>query len=171
MKRSAILFLDIIVSLIIFEWSVKGPWLRLLGFSYYHSRGDVWLPTPPAAVGYFRGIVTSGSLAFATFFLLASALLFLRGRLRAASADIQDGGILYNEFYGTFPRLLVKYFSALSISFVAPFFYSYMRRFHGSRTFCIVGGLAISIALFIFILTFTGFLWQSRPKSGSLPVS
>jgi hypothetical protein len=53
----------------------------------------------------------------------------------------------------------------LSISFVAPFFYSFMRRFHGSRTFCIVGGLAISIALFISILAAVGFLARSRPAA------
>jgi hypothetical protein len=94
MKRRAILFLDIIVSFIIYDWSVRGPWMPLLGYTYYHSRGDVWLPTPPAAVGYFRGIVTHGSTAFAIFFLLASVILFLLGRRPAAATDSQTRAIL-----------------------------------------------------------------------------
>jgi hypothetical protein len=162
MKRNAILCLDILVSFIIYEWSAMGRWLSLFRFTYYHSRGDVWLPTPPAAIGYIRGIVTTGSIAFAIFFVLASALLYLLAAGRAASTHSQPGAIFYDAFYGSFPKLLVKYFSILSISFVAPFFYSYMRRFHRSREFCIVGGAAISILLFISILAAVGVLVRSR---------
>ena len=98
MKRNAILICDIVAFLIVVEWSLLGPWDRLLGFNVYHSRGDVWLPTPPAAADFFRAMVSTGSSLFAIFFLLTSCLIFYLGRSRGAATD-EKRGILYQAFY------------------------------------------------------------------------
>ena len=135
----------------VIEWARLGPWDHLLGFSVYHSRGDVWLPTPPVAADFFRGMVSTGSTLFAMFFLAASVLIFFRSRSPGVSPD-ESRGFLDGIFYGDAPRLSVKYFVFLFISFVAPFFYNFMWRFHVARSCRIAGGLAISIATFAIVL-------------------
>jgi hypothetical protein len=149
MKRR-ILLCDCVVSLTIFAWSLLGPWDRILGFSVYRSRGNVWLPTPPAAASFFRSIVSSGSLLFAVFFLLTSVLIFSFKRAGAAPGGATREGILYHAFYGSARQLFVKYSAILLISFISP--YNYMWRFHVTRSFRIAGGLAISITVFVVIL-------------------
>jgi len=152
MRRNAILCCDIIVSLVVVEWSLLGPWDKLLGFDVYHSRGDVWLPTPPAAAAFFRGMVSTGTMLFAGFFLIASLLIFLVGRSRSASADEKSGTVLERMFYGDARKLTVKYAVFLFISLISPFFYNWMWRFHVTRPMRIAGGCAMSIAAFIVIL-------------------
>ena len=152
MRRNAILCCDIIVSLVVVEWSLLGPWDKLLGFNFYHSRGDVWLPTPPAAAAFFRGMVSTGTMVFAMFFLLASVLIFFLGRSRSASADEKSGTVLERMFYGDARKLTVKYAVFLLISLISPFFYNWMWRFHVTRAMRIAGGCAMSIAAFVVIL-------------------
>jgi hypothetical protein len=151
-RRNAILCCDIIVSLIVVEWSLLGPWDKLLGFDVYHSRGDVWLPTPPAAAAFFRGMVSTGTMVFAVFFLIASVLIFFLGRSRSASVDEKSGTTLERMFYGDARKLAVKYAVFLLISLISPFFYNWMWRFHVTRPMRIAGGCAMSIAGFIVIL-------------------
>jgi hypothetical protein len=102
MKRTAILACDIIAALIVVEWSLYGPWNRLLGYDFYHSRGDVWLPTPPAAASFFRGMVSTGTSLFVIFFLLTSCLIFYLALARGASTTNQKRGVLHQMFYGAF---------------------------------------------------------------------
>jgi len=169
-RRNAILCCDIIVSLIVVEWSLLGPWDKLLGFDVYHSRGDVWLPTPPAAANFFRGMVSTGTMLFAVFFLIASILIFLMGRSRSASADQKGGSILDQMFYGDASKLTVKYAVFLFISFISPFFYNFMWRFQVTRPMRIAGGLAISLAVFIAVMTVRAMLTPlapSRPSAAS----
>jgi hypothetical protein len=164
MRRNAILCCDIIVLLIVVEWSSRGPWDQLLGFSVYHSRGDVWLPTPPAAANFFRGMVSTGTMLFAVFFLIASVLIFLLGRSRSASVDQKGPAILEQMFYGDSNKLIVKYADFLLISLISPFFYNFMWRFHVTRAMRIAGGLAISIAMFIAVMTIAETLTRLMPR-------
>ena len=164
MRRNAILCCDLIVSIVVFVWSLLGPWDRLLGFNFYHSRGNVWLPTPPAAADFFRAMVSTGVLAFAIFFLLASFLTFFLGQSRGSLADRPPGGILYRMFYGDSLHLIVKYFAILFITFISPFFYQYMWRFPVTRPQRIAGGAAISIALFIAILALAQLVARTAPQ-------
>ena len=164
MRRNAILWCDIIVSFIVVEWSLQGPWDKLLGFNVYHSRGDVWLPTPPAAAAFFRGMVSTGTMVFAAFFLIVSVLIFLMGRSRSASVDEKTGTILERMFYGDARKLTVKYAVFLLISVISPFFYNWMWRFHVTRPMRIAGGCAISLAVFIAVMTIVEMLTHLMPR-------
>ena len=164
MRRNAILWCDIIVSFIVVEWSLQGPWDKLLGFNVYHSRGDVWLPTPPAAAAFFRGMVSTGTRVFAAFFLIVSVLIFLMGRSRSASVDEKTGTILERMFYGDARKLTVKYAVFLLISVISPFFYNWMWRFHVTRPMRIAGGCAISLAVFIAVMTIAAMLTRLTPR-------
>ena len=164
MRRNAILCCDIIVSLIVVEWSLLGPWDKLLGFNVYHSRGDVWLPTPPAAAAFFRGMVSTGTMVFAVFFLIASVLTFFLGRSRSAPVDEKSGTVLERMFYGDARKLTVKYAVFLLISLISPFFYNWMWRFHVTRPMRIAGGCAISLAVFIAVMTIVEMLTRLMPR-------
>jgi hypothetical protein len=161
MKRNAVLCCDIIVSIVVYVWSLLGPWDQMLGFSVYHSRGDVWLPMPPAAADFFRAMVSTGTAWFAILFLLSSCVIFYLGR--GASTD-QKRGILYQMFYGDALKLAVKYFAFLAISFIAPFFYNYMWRFGVTRPFKIADGHAISIASFMVVLAIAELVSRIAPQ-------
>src|SRR5580692_9063987 len=150
--RRRILLSDCVVSLTIFAWAMLGPWDRMLGFSVYRSRGSVVLPTPPAAASFFRSMVSSGSLLFAVFFLLTSVLILYFNRRGKASDGSNREGILCHAFYGSARQLFVKYSAVLLVSFISPFFYNYMWRFHVTRSLRIAGGLAITVAVFLLVL-------------------
>jgi hypothetical protein len=158
-----ILLYDCVVSLTIFAWALLGPWDRILGFSVYRSRGNVWLPTPPAAASFFRSMVSSGSLLFAVFFLLTSVRIFYFKRRGKASDGSTREGLLYQAFYGDARPLFVKYSGVLLVSFLSPFFYNYMWRFHVTRSFRIAGGLAITIALLVVILSTGSLVIRTTP--------
>jgi hypothetical protein len=164
MKRAAILLCDVVVCILVIGWSMLGPWDRILGFSVYHSRGDVWLPMPPAAADFFRGIVSTGTTLFAIFFLLISILIFIRGRSGGAASDPGGGTIPYRAFYGNALQLLVKYSAVLFISFISPFFYNYMWRFAVTRPFKIAGGAAISIAAFTLVVAIAALVARAAPQ-------
>jgi hypothetical protein len=163
-RRNAILCCDIIVSLIVAEWSLYGPWDKLLGFDVYHSRGDVWLPTPLAAAAFFRGMVSTGTMVFAVFLLIASVLIFFLGRSRGASVDEKSGTVLEQMFYGDARKLTVKYAVFLLISLISPFFYNWMWRFHVTRPMRIAGGCAISLAVFVAAMTIAAMLTRLMPR-------
>lgn len=57
-----------------------------------------------------------------------------------------------NPLHGNVYRLAIKYFAFLLSAFVSPYFYSFMWRFHGSRSFRIAGGLTIALLVFTVIL-------------------
>lgn len=163
MRRNVILLCDIIAFYIVFVWSVRGPWDRLLGFSVYHSRGDVWLPTPPAAAAYFRSIVSRGATMFAQCFLVTSLLLLYLGRPHGTSTD-ERRGILFDAFYGDTRNLIVKYSAFLVTSFISPFFYNFMWRFPLTHPYRVVGGFAISVGLFILILAIAELVARVAPS-------
>ena len=163
MRRNAILWCDIIASLIVVEWSLQGPWDKLLGFNVYHSRGDVWLATPPAAANFFRGMVSTGTMLFAGLFLIASLLIFLVGRSRSASVGEKSGTVLEQMFYGDDGKLTVKYVVFLFTSLISPFFYNWMWRFQVTRPMRIAGGCAISIAVFIAVMTIAAMFTRRAP--------
>jgi hypothetical protein len=140
MKKKAVLLCDIIVFCAVIVWSRVGPWDRLLGFTVYHSRGDVWLPMPPAAAAFFRSIVSTASLMFA---------------MGGSSGIEKREPILYRAFYGDTLELSVKYAAFLFISFISPFFCNFMARYQVAPPMRIAGGLAISLTAFIVILTIT----------------
>ena len=111
-----------------------------------------WLPIPPAAAAFFRGIVSTGSLLFAIFLLISSLLAFYRGR---STASELRGTILYRAFYGDTFELLAKYAAFLFISFISPFLYSFTARYQVAPPLRVAGGLAISLAAFFVILAIT----------------
>jgi hypothetical protein len=144
----------VIVGFVAIAWCWLGLWIKLLGFSVYHSRGDVWLPTPPAASAYFHRMVLIGTLAFVLIVLLVStASLFLR-LPEERSQTTASGSSNYAVFRGDAYRLSVRYFALLLSVFLSPYFYNFMWRFQGSLMFRIAGGLAITLVAFIVVLLF-----------------
>jgi hypothetical protein len=139
---------DVVVCGVAIVWCWLGLWVSLLGFSVYHSRGGVWLPTPPEASAFFLGMVLTGTFGFALIFLLVSSTILLVGFPAEASGRSARGHLFYGDAYG----LAVKYFAFLSSAFVSPYFYNLMWRFQGTRSFRITGGLAITCLAFIAIL-------------------
>lgn len=91
MRRNFILMGDLLAYCIVIEWCRLGLWINLLGFSVYHSRGDVWLPTPQPAINFLMGMVLTATFLFATLFLLISCLIFFFAR----PSTIDDAGRIY----------------------------------------------------------------------------
>ena len=168
MKRNAILLSDIIAAFIVIEWSLYGPWDRLLGYNFYHSRGDVWLPTPVAAADFFRGMVSTGTALFLIIFLLTSCMIFVLGRPRGASAD-EKGGVLYELFFGDASKLTVKYSAFLLVSFISPFFYGPTLRFHYTRSGRIADGLAMSLVALVIVFVIAGLAARIAPSRRPAP--
>src|ERR1700758_2645115 len=105
MKRSlGISSADLTLSFAIYAWYAFAPWTRLYGFGVYHSRGDVWLPTPPAARAFFEHMVMAETFVFLSFFVAVSILT-----LTVRSFPLR------NAFHGGGRELIVKY-SALLLS-------------------------------------------------------
>jgi hypothetical protein len=164
MSRSAtILGADVIAAIIAVVWIWSGVWFGLLGFSFYHSRGDVWLPTPAAARDFFEAMVLTGTVSFAALFAAASVVIFLARRFSSGSED-SSGNFLTAAFYGDNRRLYVKYSAFLLSAFVSPYFYSYMRTFQFRRLLAffnsrdvrmvqICGGFAITLAVLLIVIT------------------
>ena len=163
MKTVAALLGDVVVCCVAIGWCWLGLWISLLGFSVYHSRGDVWLPTPPEARAFFLGMVLTGTIGFAlVFLLLSSTTLLLRTRATVCDHSVK-GLVSHRDAYG----LPVKYFAFLSSAFLSPYFYNFMWRFQGTRSFRITGGLAITFLAFIAILiggqSFVALVAQKEP--------
>jgi len=146
-KAIAAFFGDVLVCSVAIAWCWLGLWINLFGFSIYHSRGNVWLPTPPAAIVFFHSMVMSGTLGFALSVLVASSATLL---LESRHATV--GRSVYTAFYGDARRLSTKYLAFLLSAFVSPFFYDFMWRFRGTRSFRIACGLALTLVAFTIIL-------------------
>jgi len=169
MRRSiTVLGVDVIVSLIALAWCWWGAWFGLLGFSVYHSRGDVWLPTPPVAREFFQAMVMTGTVFFVALFVLVSVVIFLVRRYSGAS-DERSGSFLSTAFYGDNRRLYMKYAAFLFVAFISPYFYRFMRRVQlrplmlllnapEARMFRICGGFAITFAAFVVAVAATDWL-------------
>jgi hypothetical protein len=154
MRRAAIFSADLIASIMIVAWYVWGPWIDLYGFSVYHSRGDVWLPTPPGARNFLTAMVSIEAGLFASLFVAASCLLFRFGRFpNAGDAEVEN--FLPDAFYGDWRRLLAKY-SALFLSSIAlPFAIITLWKLHATRAFAKPICLAITLATFLVVALVT----------------
>jgi hypothetical protein len=105
-RSAAILGVDVIASLLALAWIWSGLWFGLLGFSVYHSRVDVWLPTPLAAREFFSSTVLTGTVFFAALFMLVSVVNFLARRFSGRSeSEHRSGNFLTAAFYGDSRRL------------------------------------------------------------------
>jgi hypothetical protein len=150
MRKSLILIGDMLAVAILICWCRLGLWINLLGFSLYHSRGDVWLPTPPPAIDFLMGMVLDATILLATSFLLISLLIFLAGRCR----DTDKAGpwhFLHDAFYGDARKLLVKYSVLLLGLIILPLAVSSMWRIRPSHQFAILTGSGIMLVAFIVI--------------------
>lgn len=152
MKAFATLLGDVLVGFVAIAWCWLGLWIKLLGFSVYHSRGDVWLPTPPTASTYFQSMVLTGTLGFVLIILLVSTAMLLLRSLAERSRTSATGSSTYAVFRSDAYGLSVRYLALLLSAFLSPYFYNFMWRFQGSLMFRIAGGLAITLVTFIAIL-------------------
>jgi hypothetical protein len=164
MRRYMTLMGDVLAYGILIGWSRLGLWIKLLGFSVYHSRGDVWLPMPPQAIDFLMGMVLTAAFLFATFFLLASCLIFLFGRFSKAGG----GHFLDEAFYGDGRKLIVKYFVFLSSAFITPLAIYSMWKIRPLRNFTIFTAFGIMLTVFIVIIFIADFmLSRSTPRQVS----
>jgi hypothetical protein len=159
MRRKVILAGDVLAFGALIAWCWSGLWIDLLGFSTYHSRGDVWLPTPPAALNFLMGLVCTATFLFGAAFLLTSSLIFLFG----GSPKEERWHLLYSMFYGR-KELLVKYFAFLSSAVVVPLAVREMWKIHPTREFTIFGAFGIMLAVFV-VIVFIADLMLSRSTS------
>jgi hypothetical protein len=152
MRRAAILSADLVVSIIVVLWYLRGPWIDLYGFSVYHSRGDVWLATPPLARVFLSGMVLTATLVFVSFFVLASFLTCVFRRF-----PLHDG------FYGNGRKLLIKYCGFFLSSIALPFALNLAHKYGTTREFYIAFAVAASLLSFIAIV-FVANLLFARPS-------
>jgi hypothetical protein len=152
MKRPTVIFgIDVLASLAILAWYLRGPWIDLYGFSIFRNRLGDLATRPPIAIHYIHGLVFTGVLLFVALFLLAS-LLALTGRPRS----------LYHAFYGYAPELIAKYSSLLLSSIVSAYFYNSLWRFHGTRLYRVSVGLALTVATFVLVMLLADWLIARR---------
>ena len=131
-----------LASIAIIAWCKFGPWIKILGFDTYHSRGDVWLPTTPIAQAFFRAMVVDGIAMFAVVFVLMSFLVFRTIR------DTPRAGFVQRIFYGASARLIVKYLLLAIVVFISPIFFNWMWHFRFTRFQRVQGASAITTAVF-----------------------
>jgi hypothetical protein len=170
-RRAVILGADLITSIMVVAWYAWGPWVDLYGFSVYHSRGDVWLPTPQAAINFFSRMVLTVTFIYAPLFVLTSCLTFFFGR--PYSVDGADRRhFLRDAFYGDSRRLLVKYCAFLLSSIALAFATSSTLKFRTSHEFSISAAVGITLVAFLVVVFVADMLlarpmtWQKRqPKS------
>ena len=156
MRRTAILSADLIVSIIVVLWYQLGPWIDLYGFSVYHSRGDVWLPTPPLARHFLSGMVLTAILVLISFFVLASFLMCIFRRFP-----------LHEAFYGNSRKLLIKYCAFLLSSIALPFALNRVHKFGTTREFYIASAVGISLLSFIAIVFLANMLFAHPPQQNA----
>ncbi len=137
-RRVLILLGDLSGSLAAIVWIWSDWWVAPMGFSVYHSRGDVWLPTPPKAAKFFHDMVMTGNLAYIILFFVISALLWLRLSRQQARISERSSPFLATAFYGGNSSLAVKYGALLSSAILSPYFYSYLRHFHFQKLLMIL---------------------------------
>jgi hypothetical protein len=153
MRRAAILSADLVVSIIVVLWYLWGPWIDLYGFSVYHSRGDVWLATPPMARAFLSGMVLTATLVFISFFVLASFLTCVFRRFP-----------LHDAFYGNGRKLLIKYCAFFLSSIALPFALNPAHKYGTTREFYIAFAVAASLLSFITIVFVANLLFAHPPR-------
>lgn len=153
MRRAAILSADLVVSIIVVLWYLWGPWMDLYGFSVYHSRGDVWLATPPLARAFLSGMVLTATLVFVSFFVLASFLTCVFRRFP-----------LHDAFYGNGRKLLIKYCAFFLGSIALPFGLNPAHKYGTTREFYIAFAVAVSLLTFIAIASVANLLFARPPR-------
>lgn len=153
MRRAAILSADLVVSIIVVLWYLWGPWIDLYGFSVYHSRGDVWLATPPLARAFLSGMVLSATLVFVSFFVLASLLTCVFRRFP-----------LHDAFYGNGRKLLIKHCAFFLSSIALPFALNPAHKYGTTREFYIAFAVAASLLSFITIVFVANLLFAHPPR-------
>jgi len=162
MRKKLILIGDVVAYVALIGWFKLGLWIELLGFSTYHSRGDVWLPTPPAALAFQMGLICTAAFLFGAVFLLSSFTVFLLG---GAPKEADRDHFLYNIFYGNKQRLLVKYLAFLSSSIVVPLAVRAMWKIRPARQFTIFSAFGIMLAVFIVVVIIADLmLSRSTPR-------
>jgi hypothetical protein len=161
MRKKLILIGDVVAYVVLVGWFKLGLWIDLLGFSTYHSRGDVWLATPPAALDFQMGLICTAAFLFGAGFLLSSCLIFVLGGPRKEDQN----HTLYNIFYGNKQRLLVKYLSFLSSSILVPLAVRAMWKIHPARQFTIFSAFGIMLTVFIVVVIIADLmLSRSTPR-------
>ena len=168
MRRTIVFAGDVFGSLALIEWCQRGPWIRMLGFSMYHSRGDVWLPTPPAAMEFFRAMVLAGTSIFAVLFIATSMMIFRAIRRGQATTGV---GFVQESFYGSNAKLIVKYSVLVLIALVSPFFVHWMWFFPYTHSERIAGGFAIMLAAFVVLLVVGDLVVGRRPSRNRIAVT
>jgi len=158
MRKNLILIGDVVGYGALIGWFKLGLWIDLLGFSTYHSRGDVWLPTPPAALNFLMGMVSTAAFLFGAVFLVTSGLIFVLSRSSRAGGGDHP---LSDAFYGDGGKLLVKYLAFLSSSIVVPLAVRAMWKIRPAREFTIFSAFGITLAVFI-VVVFIADLMLSR---------
>jgi hypothetical protein len=153
MRRAAILSADLVVSIIVVLWYLWGPWIDLYGFSVYHSRGDVWLATPPMARAFLSGMVLTATLVFISFFVLASFLTCVFRRFP-----------LHDAFYGNGRKLLIKHCAFFLSSIALPFALNPAHKYGTTREFYIAFAVAASLLSFITIVFVANLLFAHPPR-------
>jgi hypothetical protein len=162
-RRAAILSADLITSVMVVAWYVWGPWVHLYGFSVYHSRGDVWLPTPPAAINFFSHMVLTVTSIYVSLFVLTSCLTFFFSR----PYSVDHAGRRHfprDAFYGDGRRLLVKYCAFLLGSIALAFATSSTLKFRASHEFSISTAVGIMLAAFL-VVVFVADMLLARPMT------
>jgi hypothetical protein len=155
MKRPTVVFgIDVLASLAILAWYLRGPWIDLYGFSIFRNRLGDLATRPPVAVHYIHGLVFTGMLLFVALFLLASLLAFTLGRPRS----------LYHAFYDDARELIAKYSALFLSSIISPYFYNSLWRFHGTRLNRVSVGLALTIATFVLVMLVADWLLARSPQ-------
>jgi hypothetical protein len=156
MKRAAILSADLIVSIIVVLWYLFGPWIDLYGFSVYHSRGNVWLPSPPAARDFLFGMALTATIVLVAFFMIASFLTCVFRRFP-----------LHDAFYGNGRKLLIKYCAFLLSSTALPFALNWAQKFGTARESYIASALGASLVSFIAIIFVANMLFARSPRQNA----
>ena len=177
-RPATILSVDVIAAILAIAWIWSGLWFGLLGFSFYHSRGDVWLPTPVPARDFFEAMVLTGTTLFAALFVAISVLIFAMRRFSGRSED-SSGSFLGSAFYGDARRLYVKYSAFLLSVLLSPYIYSYLRTFQfrrllllfdsrDGRIFRIYSGFAITFAALLILIAVANLLMPRSARRADL---
>jgi hypothetical protein len=145
---------DLTVSLAIYAWYAFAPWISLYGFGTYHSRGDVRLPTPPAARAFLEQMVLAEASVFLSFFVAMSILTLM---IRSFP--------LRTAFHGGSHKLIVKYSALLLSSIVLPYALHWSRLHGATREFYISAGLGLSLLSFILAIVLGNGLFASAHSS------
>ena len=147
----SLLIADFAASLIAVLWYWGGPWIDLYGFSSYRNRAGAWVSRPASAISYFNDAVFAGLILFVVLFLIMSLALFFTRELMDRTSN-QDGGFIYNAFYGDLKRIIVKYLTLLFVIVILPYYYLYLWGLGEPFVGFVSAGALISFATFLLMM-------------------